>query len=218
MDLLEFARGPALQWAAYILVAGTIWRIVGIVLLKEKVDFSEPRARGGLGAALKVIYTRGFTADAFKKATLYPKILAYVQHISLFAVVLLFVPHIVFFEGFLGFGWPGLPNSVIYVLGVAAVASSIALLVRRLTSPVLKLISNFDDYFSWTVTVLPIATGLLIPVRPGFIRYEDLLAIHILSVVVLMVWLPFGKLGHSFLVFITRGTTGMVFERRGAKT
>jgi hypothetical protein len=33
-----------------------------------------------------------------------------------------------------------------------------------------------------------------------------------------MIWLPFGKLGHSFLVFVTRGTTGMVFERRGAKT
>ena len=65
MDLLEFARGPALQWAAYILVAGTIWRIVGIVLLKEKADFSEPRAGGGLGAALKVIYTRSFTAEPF---------------------------------------------------------------------------------------------------------------------------------------------------------
>ena len=49
MDLLEFARGPALQAAAYILVAGTIWRIVGIVLLKEKPDFSEPRQRAGVG-------------------------------------------------------------------------------------------------------------------------------------------------------------------------
>jgi nitrate reductase gamma subunit len=123
-----------------------------------------------------------------------------------------------FFEGFLGFEWPGLPNSVIYVLGVAAVAASVALLVRRLTSPVLKLISNFDDYFSWFVTVLPIVTGLLIPVRPSFVRYEDLLAFHVLTVVLLMIWLPFGKLGHTFLVFVTRGTTGMVFERRGAKT
>ncbi len=218
MDLLEFARGPALQWAAYILVAGTIWRIVGILLLKEKPDFSEPRAGGGLGAALKVIYTRSFTAEPFRKATLYPKMLAYVQHIGLFAVVLLFVPHILFFEGFLGFGWPGLPNSFIYVFGVAAVVASLALLIRRATSPVLRLISNFDDYFSGFVAILPIATGLFIPVRPSFIRYEDLLAIHILSVVLLMVWLPFGKLGHAFLVFITRGTTGMVLERRGAKT
>ena len=218
MDLLEFARGPALQVAAYILVGGSVWRIVGILLLKEQKDFSQPRAGGGLGAALKVIYTRSFTADPFKKATLYPKMLAYVMHIGLFGVIFLFVPHIMFFEGFLGFGWPGLPNSVIYVFGVAAVVSGIALLVRRLTSPVLKLISNFDDYFSWFVTVLPIATGLFIPVRPSFIRYEDLLAIHILTVVLLMIWLPFGKLGHTFLVFVTRGTTGMVFERRGAKT
>jgi len=217
MDLLEFARGPALQVAAYILVAGVIWRLVGIIMLKEKPEFSEPRHPGGLMAALKVIYTRSFTAAPFKRATLYPKMLAYVLHIGLFVVVLLFVPHIVFFEGFLGFDWPGLPNNVIYLSGVAAVVAGLALLVRRLTDPVLRLISNFDDYFSWFVTILPILTGLIMPVRMG-VRYETLLAIHILSVAVLMIWLPFGKLGHTFLVFVTRGTTGMVFERRGAKT
>jgi nitrate reductase gamma subunit len=204
MDLLEFARGPALQVGAYILVAGSIWRLVGILLLKEKPEFSEPRKPGGMMAALKVIYTRSFTAEPFKRATLYPKMLAYVLHIGLFATVFLFVPHIVFFKGFLGFDWPGLPNSVIYLTGVAAVVAGFALLVRRLTNPVLKLISNFDDYFSWFVTMLPFITGLMMPVRMG-IRYETLL-------------LPFGKLGHTFLVFVTRGTTGMVFERRGAKT
>ena len=143
--------------------------------------------------------------------------MGYVMHVGLFATVFLFVPHIVFFENFLGFGWPGLPNSIIFFIGVATVISGVALLVRRLTSPVLKLISNFDDYFSWFVTMLPLVTGLLIPVRLG-IRYETLMAVHILSVALLLIWLPFGKLGHTFLVFVTRGTTGMVFERRGAKT
>jgi nitrate reductase gamma subunit len=217
MDLLDFARGPALQVAAYIFVAGIIWRLVGIIMLKEKPEFSDPRKPGGFMAALKVIYTRSFTAAPFKRATLYPKMLGYVLHIGFFVVILLFVPHIVFFEGFLGFDWPGLPNNAIYLAGVATVVSGLALLVRRLTDPVLKLISNFDDYFSWFVTMLPIVTGLIMPVRMG-VRYETLLAIHILSVAVLMIWLPFGKLGHSFLVFVTRGTTGMVFERRGAKT
>jgi len=194
-----------------------LWRLVGILMLKEKPEFSEPRKPGGFMAALKVIYTRSFTAAPFKRATLYPKMLAYVLHIGFFAVIFLFVPHIVFFEGFLGFDWPGLPNNVIYLSGVAAVVAGLALLVRRLTDPVLRLISNFDDYFSWFVTILPILTGLIMPVRMG-VRYETLLAIHILSVAVLMIWLPFGKLGHTFLVFVTRGTTGMVFERRGAKT
>ena len=217
MDLLEFAKGPALQVAAYILVAGSILRLVGILLLKEKPDYSEPRQSAGLLAALKVIYTRSFTAAPFKRATLYPKMMAYVMHLGLFAVVFLFVPHIMFFEGLLGFEWPGLPNNVIFFFGVAAVVSGIALLVRRITNPVLRLISNFDDYFSWFATLFPIVTGLLISVRIGF-QYETLLAIHILSVALLMIWLPFGKLGHTFLVFVTRGTTGMVFERRGAKT
>jgi len=217
MDLLDFARGPALQVAAYIFVAGILWRLIGITMLKEKADFSEPRKPGGVAAALKVIYTRSFTAAPFKRATLYPKMLGYVLHIGFFVVIFLFVPHIVFFEGFLGFDWPGVPNNVIYLSGVATVVAGLALLVRRLTNPVLKLISNFDDYFSWFVTMLPIVTGLIMPVRLG-VRYETLLAIHILSVAVLMIWLPFGKLGHSFLVFVTRGTTGMVFERRGAKT
>ena len=200
MDLLEFARGPALQVAAYILVAGVIWRLVGIILLKEKPEFSEPRQSGGLMAALKVIYSRSFTAAPFKRATLYPKMLAYVLHIGLFVVVLLFVPHIVFFEGFLGFGWPGLPNNVIYLSGVAAVVAGLALLVRRLTDPVLKLISNFDDYFSWFDTLLPIVTGLLMPVRMG-VRYETLLAIHLLSVEALFIWFPFGKLMHTAMAF-----------------
>ncbi|MGB5257915.1 MAG: hypothetical protein WBN44_11725, partial [Woeseiaceae bacterium] len=151
MDLLEFARGPALQFAALVLIAGTLWRIVGIAFLGKKPDYSEPRGPGGLGAALKVIWTRAFTAEPFKKATLYPKIMAYVMHLALFAVIFLFTPHIVFFEDWLGFGWPGLPNNVIFFLAVASIVSGFALIIRRATSPVLKLISNFDDYFSWFV-------------------------------------------------------------------
>jgi hypothetical protein len=142
MDLLEFARGPALQFAAYIFVAGTLWRIVGVLLLKGKPEFSEPRARGGWLGALKVIYTRAFTAEPFMKATLYPKIVGYVMHIGLFATVFLFTPHIVFFEGWTGLDWPGLPNSMIFIIGVATVVSGIALIVRRVTNPVLKLIDS----------------------------------------------------------------------------
>ena len=32
----------------------------------------------------------------------------------------------------------------------------------------------------------------------------------------LLIWLPFGKLMHMFLVFVSRGTTGAAFTRKGA--
>ena len=217
MDILEFARGPALQVAIYVFLAGSLWRVLGILLLQRKPDHSEARQAGGFGGALKVIYTRSFTAPAFKKATLFPKVLGYVLHIGLFITIFFFVPHIVFFKDLFRFGWPGLPNSAIFFTGVVTVATAIVLLVRRLTHPVLQLISNFDDYFSWFVTVLPLVTGLIMPIRFG-VRYETLLAIHILSVCLLLVWLPFSKLAHTYLVFLSRGTTGSILERRGART
>ena len=78
------------------------------LVLKEQMASAPPeqwatislpgRGPSGLGSALKVIYSRSFTAEPFKPATLYPKMLAYVMHLGLFAVVLLFVPHILFFK------------------------------------------------------------------------------------------------------------------------
>ncbi|MDJ0918377.1 MAG: nitrate reductase [Woeseiaceae bacterium] len=217
MELLDFARGPALQFGLYAFVIGTVWRLLGILLLAAKPDHSAPRKRGGILAALKVISSRSVTAREFRQDTLYASVLGYVLHIGLFVIVFLFVPHILFFKGLIGLEWPGLPNNVIYFVGVITAGVGVALLLRRMTHPVLKLISNFDDYFSWVVTMAPIITGLIIPIRFG-IRYETLLAIHILSIAVLLTWLPFGKLAHAFLVFFSRGTTGMVLERRGAKT
>ena len=217
MDILDFARGPALQTAVYVFIVGVLWRLLGIVLLQKKTDLSAPRRQAGLGAALGTIYSRSFSAPAFKEATRYGKILGYLLHIGLFLVVFLFIPHIVFFTDVFGVGWPGLPNNAVYFIGVATVGVAVALLIRRMTNPVLKQISNFDDYFSWLVTMLPVVSGLIMPIRFG-VRYETLLAIHILSVALLLIWLPFGKLAHAFLVFYTRGSTGILLGRRGART
>ncbi|MBX5454508.1 MAG: nitrate reductase, partial [Acidobacteriia bacterium] len=87
---------------------------------------------------------------------------------------------------------------------------------RRLTHPVLRLLSTADDYFAWIVTVLPVITGLAATSHLGA-RYETLLAVHILSVALLLAWLPYGKLMHPFFVFITRGFTGVYLSRRGAE-
>jgi hypothetical protein len=71
MDLLDFARGPALQVAIYVFIAGSLWRVLGVVLLQRKPDYSEPRQPGGVRGALKVIWSRSFSAPAFAQRTKY---------------------------------------------------------------------------------------------------------------------------------------------------
>jgi len=49
------------------------------------------------------------------------------------------------------------------------------------------------------------------------LRYETMLAIHILSFELLLIWFPFGKLMHLFFVFPSRYNVGAIFARRGVR-
>jgi nitrate reductase gamma subunit len=217
MDLLGFARGPALKVALAIFCLGVAWRIVGFALLRLRRDLNEPRASilryvsGGIVA----VGSRSWPHKEFIGRTGAGEALGYSYHIGLFAVVLLFTPHIVFLGGLLGVMWPGLPSSLITVISVVTVTLFLAVLFRRVTNPVMRMLSNFDDYFSWFITALVMATGLTATAHIGA-RYEILLGLHILSVDVLLVWFPFGKLMHAFYIFPSRAINGALLARKGA--
>jgi len=216
MTLLDFARGPALQWALIILVVGVLWRLLGTLFLLRGRDLSQPRSADAVIGGLRTIVTRSWPPKQFARHTMFQHITGFIFHLGLFIVILLFVPHIEFFKGLFGFGWPGLPNDLVMVAGALTLAVLIALLIRRLTHPVLKIISGPDDYISWLLTTLPLATGLLAYAHLGA-RYETMLALHLLSVEALMVWFPFGKLMHAILVIPSRAQMGAMFARRGVK-
>jgi nitrate reductase gamma subunit len=218
MSLLDFARGPALQWALLIFAFGVAWRIVGPALLRWTSDFSKLRVSSGekIEGGLRTLWSRFFLPEALEKRVRFQYIAGYVWHIGFVIVLLSFVPHILFFEGLLGFGWPGLPNPVILVVGAITLATLVALLARRMTDPVLKIISSADDYISWLVTTVPLITGFLAAAHLG-LRYETMLALHLLSVALLLIWFPFGKLMHLFFFLPSRYNVGAIFARRGVR-
>ena len=216
MELLDFARGPAITVALAIFVFGVVWRLVALLALPRTHDLSVPRpgTPGPLAAGLKEIFRRMWPRHEFSQASMFAFLNGYVFHFGLAIIVFAFAPHVLFIKGLTGLHWPALPNNVIYAVGAITVISLLAAFVRRLTSPVLRLISTTNDYFSWFITLLPVVTGLMAASHLGA-RYETLLAIHILSVCAFFIWLPFGKLMHAFLVFLSRGTTGAFLARRG---
>lgn len=215
MDLLSFARGPALQWSMAICAFGLAWRLAGLLLKPQRRDLSEPRNRAAWQGAWRMIVARLWPKPEFAAGSAVGTALGYLFHVGLFVVFFLAAPHIVFVEDLVGVSWPHLPNTAVTVAGAVTLAALVAMLVMRLASPVKRLLSNFDDYFSWFVTAAPVATGLAATAHVGG-RYEDLLAWHILAAELLIAWLPYGKLMHAFLVFASRGATGYALARKGA--
>lgn len=227
MTLLDFARGPALQWSVSIFVFGLLWRLVGVFFLRTKVDLSAPR-NPATWKGLRLIALRSWPRKEFLGGTAFGEVMGYTFHLGFLVTLFFYVPHLLFFEsvfeglfgtdleGLLGFRWPALPTAAITFLSAISIAALLAVLVHRITNPVKRLISNFDDYFSWLLTVAPLATGMLAYAHAGGVRYETLLGAHILSAEALLVWFPFGKLIHAFTIFAARGATGLIFERKGA--
>ena len=218
MDLLQFARGPALEVSLAVFVFGVIWRLLGLLLLPWRKDRSQPRelAPSAIVAALQANVRGMWPHRAFIKTSVFQFVNGYIFHIGLAIVVFAFVPHILFIKSLFGVSWPALPSNLVYAVGAITLFSIAAGLVHRLTSPVLQLVSRADDYISWFITLLPVATGLLIVVQAGA-RYETLLALHILSVCLFFIWFPFGKLMHAFTFVLSRGATGIRLKHRGAQ-
>jgi len=227
MTLLEFARGPGLQWAVTVFIVGVLWRLLGVLLLRGKRDLSEPR-KPAAWKGLRLIALRSWPRREFLGGTAFGEVMGYAFHAGFLVTLFFFAPHVLFFadvarglfgtdlKGLIGVSWPTLPNGIITLLSAVSVAALIAVLIHRFVSPVKRLISNFDDYFSWFVTVAPLVTGMAAFAHLAGWPYERLLAWHLLSVELLLVWFPFGKLMHAFTIFAARGVTGVIFERKGA--
>jgi nitrate reductase gamma subunit len=212
MALLEFARGPGLVFSFAVFALGLAWRIYGIFRRPVRADHSAPRRSDTVAGGLRAIFWKMLPPKGVKVRGV-AMANAYAWHIGLALVVFAFAPHIAFIARHTGIGWPALPDAVTYVAAGVTIVGLLIALLTRLTDPVLRLLSGFDDYFSWLVTMAPLATGMaLLPMPAQPLR----LAIHLLSLELLLLWLPFGKLAHAALVFVSRYRTGADFTRKGA--
>jgi nitrate reductase gamma subunit len=138
----------------------------------------------------------------------------YVFHIGLAIIVFLFEPHIILIRDLTGLSWPGLPSQVIDLVSVITIGAMLVVLADRIKNPVKRYLSTFADWFTWTLTFLPVLTGWM-AVQHLLLPYTTMLALHILSVELLLIVLPFTKLFHAFTVFGSRWYLGKINGHRG---
>ena len=226
MDLLDIARGPVLVFSLAVFSLGTLWRLAGVLRLPRMRDLSPPRegAPSDFSAAIGSIVRGLWPRREFGAAALGSTVNGYVFHIGLALIVLGYAPHIGFIRRVSGVGWPALPDIVMYLASGLTLVSLLLALWLRLTDPVLRIISNADDLISWTVVFLPIFTGMAVLSGPSDailardpVLYRGPLAVHLLTLELLLIWFPFGKLMHAVLYPFSRAATGIRFSHRGVR-
>ena len=216
-ELLLWVRGPGLQIATVIFLLGVVVRIAGILMLGRKKDLAEARGSAVVGG-LRTIVSRTVPDRGTMQRSTFNVVAGYTFHIGFFVVLFLFAPHILLIEDVFGVSWPALPTPVIDATAVITILALFAVLVHRMRHPVMRFLSRFQDYLVWLLTLLPLLTGYLAFHRFGVAAPPTLIAIHILSVELLMVVFPFTKLMHAFTLFMARYYNGAIAGYRGVNS
>jgi nitrate reductase gamma subunit len=215
-EFLLWVRGPALQVASIIFILGIAARVLEILIIGRKSDLAEARGSAVAGG-LRTIFMRTFQDAGTWKRSTFTLVSGFVFHIGLFITIVLYAPHILVIEDVLGVSWPALPTPVVDATAVITMIALIAVLIHRLRDPVKRFLSRFQDYLVWFVTFLPLLTGYIAFHRIG-LSPTMLIAIHILSVELLMVVFPFTKLTHAVTLFFSRYYNGAISGYRGVKS
>ncbi|MGV6847125.1 MAG: hypothetical protein ACWA5A_01970 [Marinibacterium sp.] len=220
MTILELVEGPLFYIAAAVFLIGAVWRIGGILALGKKKDLAPPRGSafwGYLKGNLRHFFPRGL----FAERTWMHIVGGYSFHIGLFVLLFFAAPHVAFFAARIvaplapglvdAVDWPVLPRWGFIVAAQFAFAGLIVLWVRRMSDPVMRLISDRDDHWGSWLTFLVMLTGCLALQE----AHDSLRALHMGLVDIWLIYFPFSRLMHTFTFFLSRGATGATYGRKG---
>jgi hypothetical protein len=217
-DILRFFRGPFFAVSLIIFVGGMAYRLFRIILLGWPRDRVE--SRGSKAVGIFRTYLKGLVLFPFipwVKRTFVKNSLTYIGgglfHLSLVLVIFFATPHMLVWKSLLGFGWPTLPLPVADWLSAIGIIALLVLLVNRLTHPVLKLITKGPLWLNWTLVFLPFVTGYAMTHHILF-RYEVIFSLHMITVDVLLIWIPLGRISHFLFYFFSRTIHGAQAGKR----
>jgi len=215
--MYKFLTGPAL-WAAFtFFLGGLIIRIVFLFRLslkKDQVIYNHAGFIWGFKSILHWLLPWGSVSMRQQPVFTF---MVFVFHINLLAVPLLLNAHNILWDEAFGVSLWSMPDLWTDAMTLLLLGSILFLVIRRIVRSEVRILTGAWDYVLLGFTALPFLTGFLAYHQFG--PYEMLLTLHILTGEILLILIPFSKLGHMILFFFSRAFIGFEMGgRRGARS
>lgn len=204
--MYELARGPLMWAATVIFLAGIIYRSIQIYLLtrkKERALYSaapvKPKDRTPEERKMDLIV-------AFKHSLLgtHPimAIISTIFHSCIFIIPLFLLGHNLLLYESWGMSLFSLPDWLCDTLTAIFILIGLFFLLRRLIVPQVRIISTAYDYLVLGITVAPFLSGFF--AYHQWFDYKTVITIHMLVGELMLMVIPFTKIGHMVFFFFVR--------------
>jgi len=209
--MYSLVTGP-LAWAAFILFfGGIIFRFVQLLMLVNKTEkfiFTYMSLKYSLRSIGHWIVPFA-TANWRKRPVL--TVVTFIFHLCLLFMPVFLLSHIVLWDESWNFSWWTLPDGAADVMTILVMAGCLYFLVRRVSQPEVKFVTDWSDYLLLVVVAAPFVTG--------FIAYHQVFAtkwmtiVHMLCGEIMLVAIPFTRLVHMVFAPLTRAYMGSEFGK-----
>lgn len=219
--MYDFVTGP-LAWLSFLIfftgiVYRTVWYIRGLNWQADRVAYRHHRAFGIKGAARSIFYW--LLPFGTRSWRFYPSftVIVFVFHIGLLFTPVFLPAHNIMLKQAWGFSLPTISESTADMLTILMIIAAVFIIMRRIALPEVRIITKPYDILLIAIAVAPFITGFLAYHHVG--NYRFWLITHILCGEIMLVAIPFTKLSHFVLFFLSRAQLGMDYgiKRGGMK-
>jgi nitrate reductase gamma subunit len=212
----SLVAGP-LAWLAFILFfGGIVFRLVQLLALVNKTEkfiFSYLSLKYSLRSIFHWIVPFG-TVNWRKRPVL--TVVTFVFHLCLLVMPVLLLAHIVLLDESWNVSWWTLPDHTADIMTMLVIAGCIYFLVRRISQPEVKFVTDWSDYLLLALVAAPFVTGFLAYHQFFVIKWMTI--VHMLCGEIMLAAIPFTRLVHMVFSPLTRAYMGSEFGKvRGAR-
>lgn len=208
LAFLIFFIGIAVRAVLYI--RGLDWKL-------DRVTYSVNTLFGVKGALRSIVFWIIPFGSRSWRAKPFFTILVFLFHLGLLITPVFLLGHNLLLKERWGFNLWAISENTADLLTILVMISAAFLALRRIALPEVRILTTAYDYLLLLIAVAPFITGFLAHRQTA--DYQFWLMLHIISGEVWLIAIPFTKLSHMVLFFLTRAQIGMDFgiKRGGMK-
>ena len=219
--MYEFITGPLLWLSFGVFIVGMIVRMVlyikGLDWQMDRVTYTVNVAYGIKGALRSIFFWLFPFGTRSWRQKPGMTVLFFVFHIGLIITPVFLQAHNIILKERWGISLWTIPGPVADVMTVAVMVAVLFLVLRRISFPEVRILTTAYDYLLLAIAVAPFVTGFLAGLQvPG---YSVWVMAHIICGEIMLIAIPFTKLSHVILFFLSRAQIGMDYgiKRGGMK-